>query len=55
MSSPSGHDIPGPPRLPGGIHFESGDLHGRSLGGAVGADAWVKAQSYIRPFNTGPL
>ena len=39
----------------GGIHFESGDLHGRSLGAAVGGDAWVKAQSYIRPFNTGPI
>jgi Domain of unknown function (DUF6851) len=39
----------------GGIHFESGDLHGRSLGAAVGGDAWVKAQSYIRPFNNGPI
>ena len=39
----------------GGIHFESGDLHGRSLGAAVGGDAWAKAQSYIRPFNTGPI
>jgi hypothetical protein len=39
----------------GGIHFESGDLHGRGLGAAVGGDAWVKAQSYIRPFNPGPI
>jgi hypothetical protein len=39
----------------GGIHFESGDMHGRGLGAAVGADAWGKAQTYIRPFNTGPL
>jgi hypothetical protein len=39
----------------GGIHFQSGDLHGRSLGGAIGGDAWVKAQAYIRPFNTGPI
>ena len=39
----------------GGIHFESGDLHGRSLGNAIGGDAWIKAQSYIRPFNTGPI
>jgi hypothetical protein len=39
----------------GGIHFESGDLHGRSLGNAIGGDAWTKAQSYIRPFNTGPI
>jgi hypothetical protein len=30
----------------GGIHFQSGD--------AIGGDAWVKAQTYIRPFNTGP-
>ena len=37
------------------LQLESGDLHGRSLGAAVGGDAWVKAQSYIRPFNTGPL
>jgi hypothetical protein len=39
----------------GGIHFASGDMHGRTLGRNVGWDAWVKAQSYIRPFNTGPL
>jgi PAP2 superfamily len=39
----------------GGIHFQSGDLHGRALGRAVGWDAWFKAQSYIRPFNTGPI
>jgi hypothetical protein len=24
-------------------------------GAAGGADAWVKAQTYIRPFTTGPL
>ncbi|MDP9208179.1 MAG: vanadium-dependent haloperoxidase, partial [Actinomycetota bacterium] len=39
----------------GGIHFESGDLHARDLGSAVGWDAWWKAQSYIKPINTGPL
>jgi uncharacterized protein DUF6851/vanadium-dependent haloperoxidase-like protein len=39
----------------GGIHFQSGDLHGRSLGAAIGADAWVKALTYIRPFNGGPI
>ena len=39
----------------GGIHFQSGDLHGRTLGSAIGWDAWFKAQSYIKPFNTGPL
>jgi hypothetical protein len=39
----------------GGIHFESGDLLGRALGRDVGWDAWFKAQSYIKPINTGPL
>jgi hypothetical protein len=39
----------------GGIHFEGGDLHGRSLGNAIGGDAWIKAQSYIRPLSTGPI
>jgi hypothetical protein len=39
----------------GGIHFESGDMDGRALGAAVGQDAWVKAQSYIREFNSGPI
>jgi len=39
----------------GGIHFESGDMHGRELGREIGWDAWFKAQSYIKPINTGPL
>jgi len=39
----------------GGIHFPSGDMHGRTLGGAIGGDAWNKAQSYIRPFGPGPI
>jgi hypothetical protein len=30
-------------------------MHGRGLGAAVGGDAWAKARSYIRPFNTGPI
>ncbi len=47
-------DEAGMSRRYGGIHFQSGDLHGRSLGAAVGADAWVKAQTYIRPL-IGPL
>ena len=38
-----------------GIHFESGDMDGRALGAAIGQDAWVKAQYYIREFNTGPI
>jgi hypothetical protein len=45
----------GQSRQYGGIHFPSGDLHGRSLGDAVGGDAWTKAQSYIRPFSPGPI
>jgi hypothetical protein len=39
----------------GGIHFESGDMHGRELGRQIGWDDWFKAQSYIKPFSTGPL
>jgi hypothetical protein len=39
----------------GGIHFRSGDMHGRSLGGAIGSDAWLKAQTYIRPVHIGPI
>jgi hypothetical protein len=39
----------------GGIHFPSGDPHGRSLGSAIGGDAWNKAQAYIRPFGPGPI
>jgi hypothetical protein len=39
----------------GGIHFESGDMHGRALGRQVGWDAWFKAQSYIQPISTGPI
>jgi uncharacterized protein DUF6851/vanadium-dependent haloperoxidase-like protein len=39
----------------GGIHFASGDHHGRALGREVGWDAWFKAQSYINPLSPGPL
>jgi hypothetical protein len=31
----------------GGIHFEDGDLDGRSLGRRVGATAWSKARDYF--------
>ncbi len=31
----------------GGIHFETGDMHGRALGKAVGYDDWTKAQTYV--------
>ena len=45
----------GQSRRYGGIHFPTGDLHGRGLGDAIGGDAWTKAQSYIRPFSPGPI
>ena len=45
----------GQSRRYGGIHFESGDMHGRELGRQIGWDDWFKAQSYIKPFSTGPL
>jgi hypothetical protein len=35
--------------------FSAAGVHGRGLGAAVGADARVKAQTYLRPFNSGPL
>jgi hypothetical protein len=31
----------------GGIHFESGDLEGRSLGRRIGALVWQKARAYF--------
>ncbi len=34
----------------GGIHFYSGDLHGRMLGKMVGSNAWSKAQAYIKGY-----
>jgi hypothetical protein len=34
----------------GGIHFYSGDVHGRMLGKAVGSNAWSKAQAYIKGY-----
>jgi hypothetical protein len=39
----------------GGIHFQSGDMHGRTVGRAVGWDAWFKARSYIDPLSPGPI
>jgi hypothetical protein len=46
---------PLPEYVSGHSIFSAAGVHGRGLGAAVGADAWVKAQTYIRPFNTGPL
>jgi len=31
----------------GGIHFEQGDLNGRTLGTQIGSLAWTKAQTYF--------
>ena len=31
----------------GGIHFELGDLNGRTLGAQIGNLAWTKAQTYF--------
>jgi len=31
----------------GGIHFQTGDMHGRTLGKVVGYDDWNKAQTYV--------
>jgi hypothetical protein len=31
----------------GGIHFETGDLHGRGLGKNIGYNVWTKAQTYF--------
>jgi hypothetical protein len=40
-------DEAGNSRREGGIHFLDADLGGRSLGDAVGANAWAKAQTYL--------
>jgi hypothetical protein len=31
----------------GGIHYETGDLHGRGLGKTIGYNVWTKAQTYF--------
>jgi hypothetical protein len=40
-------DEAGNSRRQGGIHFPDADLHGRSLGGSVGQNAWAKAQRFF--------
>jgi len=44
-------DEAGMSRRYGGIHFYSGDTHGRMLGKMVGSNAWSKAQSYIQGYS----
>jgi hypothetical protein len=41
-------DEAGMSRRYGGIHFSSGDMHGRMLGNLTGRAAWSKAQQYIQ-------
>jgi hypothetical protein len=41
-------DQAGLSRRYGGIHFEDGDLMGRAMGRRVAAQAWDKAQSYMK-------
>ena len=40
-------DEAGRSRRQGGIHFLDGDYNGRTLGRAVGENAWAKAQGYL--------
>jgi hypothetical protein len=40
-------DEAGISRRYGGIHFKSGDYHGRNLGASIGNAVWVKARSYF--------
>jgi membrane-associated phospholipid phosphatase len=40
-------DEAGMSRRYGGIHFKSGDEHGRSLGKVIGYNDWIKAQTYF--------
>ena len=40
-------DEAGMSRRYGGIHFETGDQHGRTLGALAGYNVWVKAQAYF--------
>jgi hypothetical protein len=37
----------------GGIHYKSGDEHGRTLGKVLGYNAWIKAQAYFNGTATG--
>ena len=48
-------DAAGMSRRYGGIHFQLGDLTGRSLGRVVGAQAWAKAQTFVDGSATVPL
>jgi hypothetical protein len=42
-------DEAGMSRRYGGIHFQTGDEHGRGLGKLIGYNDWVEAQKYFNP------
>jgi hypothetical protein len=46
-SSTDAADQAGKSRRYGGIHFEDGDLTGRSVGHQIGGAVWTKALSYF--------
>jgi hypothetical protein len=46
-------DEAGMSRRYGGIHYRSGDQHGRTLGALAGYNVWVKAQTYFNGTATG--
>ena len=48
-------DAAGMSRRYGGIHFQLGDLTGRSLGRVVGAQAWAKVQTFVDGTAAVPL
>jgi hypothetical protein len=46
-ASPTPPTRPAKSRRYGGIHFEDGDLTGRSVGHQIGGAVWTKALSYF--------
>jgi hypothetical protein len=42
-------DDAGMSRRYGGIHFQTGDMQGRTLGALTGVDVWTQAQRYFTP------
>ncbi|MEM9945139.1 MAG: DUF6851 domain-containing protein [Cyanobacteria bacterium P01_D01_bin.36] len=48
-------DEAGASRVYGGIHFNEGDINGRTLGNTVGTEAFIKAQSFIQGAQASPV
>ncbi|MEM6598680.1 MAG: DUF6851 domain-containing protein [Cyanobacteria bacterium P01_C01_bin.69] len=48
-------DEAGASRVYGGIHFNEGDINGRTLGNTVGTEAFIKAQSFIQGTQASPV